>query len=159
MIIMLHFIPLFIRFNSNSILLPVPVPLSLLSETGKEGDTLTSWLLEILRQVPGFRYNLKYEEFITNYSREIRQLYFNGSGNSANEGIIGPTSLTHFLYDGFVHYQVWKFALTYAHDKPVYPYLITFQENRTRARFTFYPDDDDVSNGGIASSITHYDII
>lgn len=102
-------------------------------------EMFTRWLDEVLQRIPGFQY----EQFDISSLMEIQQLYFTESiQNNSNTSRSGKSSsrtkafhkdLTNFLYDIFVVFGLWKFAMTYAYDKPVYPYLITFLESRNHS--------------------------
>ncbi|ODM96340.1 Carboxylesterase 5A, partial [Orchesella cincta] len=119
-------VPLLVGMNSNdlhnspSIIGSTTNDFHNKSETEKEN--FANWLLRVLEKIP----NIRYSELSYHFP-EIQQLYFNQSERDNGDLLISSSSLNNFLYEAVVVHGLWKFAMTYAYDKPVYPYIITFQ--------------------------------
>ncbi|ODM87346.1 Esterase FE4 [Orchesella cincta] len=113
-------VPLLVGMNSNDLHNSPTNDFHNKSETEK--DNFANWLLRVLEKIP----NIRYSELSYHFP-EIQQLYFNQSERDNGDLLISSSSLNNFLYEAVVVHGLWKFAMTYAYDKPVYPYIITFQ--------------------------------
>ncbi|CAL8082939.1 unnamed protein product [Orchesella dallaii] len=127
-------VPLLVGMNSNA-----SHNTSIIRSTKTEKDNFTNWLLQVVDKIPSIRY-----KDLSLHLPEIQQLYFNQSEQDDGDLMINNNNINKFLYEAVVVYGLWKFAMTYAHDKPVYPYIITFQGTKS-----MFHDDDDDSNSQV----------